>query len=224
MKALHIRRGPVSPYLDRPPRRSASAPSRLACKPPVDYKDVKEGGLRFLVRKFAKNPRFIHVDHTSCHSISLKKGDSKGGWLGLWIRECGSGPLTLCAFEGCKKEAILGAHVRYSGSTSKFGSWYIVPACSTCNRQHSRGGKLKNGSRLLKVVDGKIFGKTKILYGRVDVNKASELIDAAKEKGEYSHSLVDSCRSWLKIKPSESVVREWPKRRKLGWGWSSVTS
>jgi hypothetical protein len=196
-------------------RRSASAPARRrsTLTRDTDYKDVKECGVRFIIRKFSKSPRFIHIDHTSCHSVARE-----GGWLGLWSRECGPA-IPLCSFEGCPGASILGAHVRYAGSTARYGSWYIAPACSACNRQRARGGKLKPGTRLLKVVDGRVFGKTNILHGRVNSETAAALIGGAKAKGEHASSLADGFRTWSRGNKAESAVREWPRRRLFGWGW-----
>ena len=126
-----------------------------------------------------KDRLYAHAELTSCHLPPPKYKT----WIGVW-REAVYKATNLeeddkivrnkqniieavggCSFVGCSGSGVLGAHVWYVGSLQRFSSWYIVPACNKCNRQHGMGAPLKPGTVLMKVVEGNILLPNSILIG-----------------------------------------------------------
>lgn len=111
--------------------------------------------------------RFVHAEGTSLHTVS-------GGWIGLWRRKTGL-PGEVCSFQNCvsrgNDNVMLGAHVRWSGSTARYGSWWIVPACVSCNNKRGLAGRLKPGTWLVKVMDGRMFRPNQLLAGKLEREK-----------------------------------------------------
>lgn len=57
-------------------------------------------------------------------------------WLEHWKTFGGLYSVSMCAVEGCKEKAEVGAHVQKAGSDD----WYIVPLCKSHNAE--RGGSI----------------------------------------------------------------------------------
>ena len=151
---------------------------------------------------------FIHCEGTSGHTAPSRDKS----WLGLWKYMvskhggCVGAPSTPCVFVGCKNEATLGAHVRYSGSHPVFASWYIVPACATCNSQHGQAAAIVPGTVLLRVRKNRLlFWKRKLLFGRF---------------GAETGTLQRSRKADESLNPKEiRQLRVWPAPRTLEKGW-----
>jgi hypothetical protein len=105
---------------------------------------------------------WIHIVNTSHHK-------SSSGWLNTWEKVTGETP-TKCAFVGCNSPAILGAHVRWDGNTSRYASWYIAPSCHDCNSKHGKGSPIKRETKLMKIIEGRVGRPNRILSGRLETD------------------------------------------------------
>jgi hypothetical protein len=193
------------------------------------YKDPTKTGL-FIIRKFSPNgARFAHVELTSCHNPP----SWAGSWIEVWRQTTNQTTESMnCSFENCPGMATLGAHVRYTGSPSRFASWYITPACSKCNRQHGLAARLKPKIRLVKVMEGNVFKPHRILCGKIDPHEADRLVAGSYSSRGTTYA-VKKHRRWeylnLSLKNREKTkkeketikdeTREWPIYRTLGYGW-----
>lgn len=119
---------------------------------------------------------FAHVEMTSLHVPPSRVG----GWIGVWKRTrdelIAVGLLNKsysteisCSVVGCEnKTDIIGAHMRYMGSVKAWASWYIIPTCKECNKQHGQGTRIRTGTLAVKIMQGSIFGANKILIGTLN--------------------------------------------------------
>lgn len=200
----------------------------MYCANSVDYSNEKDT-IAIRVRSIIRNKtaKFIHCEGSSCHTApSWAKS-----WLQLWKIACGYDRLAgvICSFEGCASMSFIGAHVRYSGSRERFASWYIVPACVSCNNHRGMAASLKIDTRLLKVVDGRMFKRNKILFGSINEDTASTVLKSI-EPGSITGRVLSSVTTWEPATPKPrgqreqiadfvstvSELRRWP-RGAIGW-------
>lgn len=169
----------------------------------VDEKDTVSTRLRTVFKNWTA--KFIHCEGTSCH---VAPGWAKS-WLQLWKMACDidKHAIVPCAFEGCAYSAFIGAHVRYSGSRERYASWYIVPACIGCNNQRGMGAKLKRHTRLLKVMDGKVVGRNRILFGSINAETASAVSKSLEVNSSAVRVLAGTPR-WEQASPKPRSQRE----------------
>jgi hypothetical protein len=181
----------------------------------VRYSVMSNGN--FLVNKFlVKNKAFTHCNFTSCHKAPRWAG---GSWINTWKKLCHHSdplPSISCSFENCTSDATLGAHVMYSGSLSKFASWYIIPACAKCNRQHGKSAPIKPDTLLLKVMKGKILKKNKIILGYIDVEEYQKIKDRLNFSLEFNNSRLKEQKTEY-FKQKSKHVRRWHGGGQWGW-------
>ncbi len=175
----------------------------------------------FMFNKFARRgPRFSHSVQTSCHKAPAWGG---GSWIKTWKIVCDSGGegVIKCSFSGCNNNGMLGAHVMYTGSNEQSASWYIVPACHKCNRKHGQGARLKENTKLLKVMSGRVFKRNKILIGTIDVDEYKRTKLCLKYDNNKAKDTKRTLKeAYLLSSSSNKFVRLWPCRRLGGWGWT----
>uniref|UniRef100_A0A061R2X4 Uncharacterized protein n=1 Tax=Tetraselmis sp. GSL018 TaxID=582737 RepID=A0A061R2X4_9CHLO len=156
-------------------------------------------------------PYFIHTLLTSCHQPPRRRDESS--WLLVWQKAAGLTPGP-CAFAHCGGKASCGAHVSFYGSTTFCASWYIAAACSNCNRQHNMAGELRDGTPLVKVVQGPKTrqGTRELLIGAVDATRAEELLTKYGGKQPEAAEVLCSHSSWrISCQPADKLqVRFWP--------------
>lgn len=140
---------------------------------------------------------FVHCQNTTGHIPPQRDGS----WLSLWRKVAagasGAAAATECSFQGCCRIAAVGAHVSYSGSITRFASWYIVPACSSCNAQHGMAAPLKPGTMLLRVRRRRLF-RNEVLFGIYGSGRGT-VVRSSKDEADH--------------------VRKWPHPNRLGNGW-----
>ena len=88
--------------------------------------------------------RFVDTDVNAVHLLRCPETNS--------YHCVENGDIVMCSFTGCPNVASVGAHVQKADSIQDRASWYIVPACKSCNsvdlRLKKNTVKLGHGSTL----------------------------------------------------------------------------
>ena len=98
------------------------------------------------INKKKSSGRYCHVLGSSPHK------PPGGSWLKEWQKNAKQLP-GKCRFLGCENDATVGAHIQKSFSDIERCTWFIVPACQSCNtvdRRFEYKGKQAGGMSFLK--------------------------------------------------------------------------
>lgn len=80
-----------------------------------------------------------------------------GSWLAHWEKFSGQEIPTYCAEKACTAKPEVGAHVQKDSAADK--SWYIVPLCSSHNRETGKSLNLVDSAVLVSANVSQTCGK-----------------------------------------------------------------